>query len=437
MSKKFFLKTAKCQQVTFRCVLMLGLGWMSATPLAGQEQRLSDQISVVGGDANAQPPLQPPGLQMRAQLEQGLQPGEQLIAPGLPKPVAPPQPMVVAGEGVQGHYFTNGNSIVSDPNVIQGHHAGLGHGGHLGHHHGGQTPLSPLGCNLCEENCRMGYYGTVESLWLMREGEDDFSLSRQFRLGGFDYETGLRFSVGEKTTCSDGWEFVYVTPYEWTTAGTLGVTIPPDASALFTSGGIAASVLDPFNDASLHSQVYRSEIQSFELNRKTWAWDVFSMIYGVRFIDFEEDLSFYSEGNGGGDGVLFQQTDNFLMGLHVGGDWMYPLSQRLMVGQRGRIGFAANFFDGNTTLISNGATIIDDGNDDEALAGFLEYGVQARYRLYRSVHLTVGYEFWYIDGVALAVDQPITNVNSAMGTQFFANDELFLHGGSFGVEVWF
>lgn len=116
---------------------------------------------------------------------------------------------------------------------------------------------------------------------------------------------------------------------------------------------------------------------------------------------------------------------------------MFPMSQRLMVGQRGRIGVAANFYDG-ATFVNNGVTtLVNRSSDDEDLAGFIEWGVLGRYRLYRSLYLTAGYEFWYIDGIALAVDQPITNVNPAQGNIFFANDELFFHGGSVGLEILF
>ena len=81
--------------------------------------------------------------------------------------------------------------------------------------------------------------------------------------------------------------------------------------------------------------------------------------------------------------------------------------------------------------------MVNRGNDDEELACFAEWGIVARYRLYRSLYLTTGYEFWYIDGIALASDQPITNINPATGSIYFANDELFFHGGSIGFEILF
>jgi hypothetical protein len=443
MSIKFFLKTSNGQQVTAKCMLALGIGWMLTAQTNGQEQRFTDAVV-----PQATQTYQAPGYQVRAQLESELQPGEQLIAPGLPKPPAPPQPQVIAGNGIPGGYFTNGNAVIADSSVIQGHHAALGYaavgqqGGlhHGGSHHGGThatTGCGPYGNDLCGVYCHDGYVATAEALWIMREGEDNFSLSREFALGGFNHEMGTRFTFGSKWNCTDGWEVGFTGPIDWVTTGSRNVNVANPDSALFTSGGFPASDLDAFNDATFHSQTYRTEYQSFEINKKSWAWDIFSVVYGVRIMDIEEDLTFFSEGAGGNDGLFIQQTDNTLIGLHIGGESMFPMSQRLMVGQRGRLGVAANFFDGSTFVNNGVTTLVNRGNDDEGLACFAEWGVLARYRLYRSLYLTAGYEFWYIDGIALAVDQPITNVNPAQGSVFFANDELFFHGGSVGVEILF
>lgn len=443
MSIKFFLKTSNGQQVTAKCMLALGIGWMLTAQTYGQEQRFTDAAVPQATQA-----YQAPGYQVRAQLESELQPGEQLIAPGLPKPPAPPQPQVIAGNGIPGGYFTNGNAVIADSSVIQGHHAALGYaavgqqGGlhHGGSHHGGThatTGCGPYGNDLCGVYCHDGYVATAEALWIMREGEDNFSLSREFALGGFNHEMGTRFTFGSKWNCTDGWEVGFTGPIDWVTTGSRNVNVANPDSALFTSGGFPASDLDAFNDATFHSQTYRTEYQSFEINKKSWAWDIFSVVYGVRIMDIEEDLTFFSEGAGGNDGLFIQQTDNTLIGLHIGGESMFPMSQRLMVGQRGRLGVAANFFDGSTFVNNGVTTLVNRGNDDEGLACFAEWGVLARYRLYRSLYLTAGYEFWYIDGIALAVDQPITNVNPAQGSVFFANDELFFHGGSVGVEILF
>lgn len=442
MSIKFFLKTSNGQQVTAKCMIALGMGWMLSGRVEGQEQRLTDYPS-----PQATSNYQPPGVQLRAQLESELQPGEQLIAPGLPRPPAPPAPptpQVIAGNGIPGGYFTNGNSVIADPSVMQGHHAALAYqavGQPGGHHAGGSHHAAgasgPYGANLCEISCHDGYIATAEAMWMMREGDDNFSLSRQYALGGFNHEAGMRFTFGSKWNCSDGWEFGFTGPFDWVTSGSSPVSVANPDSALFATAPYVDADLSAFNDSLFHSQTYRTELQSFELNRKSWAWDVFSVVYGIRIMDIEEDLTFFSQGAGGDNGLLVQQTDNTLVGVHIGGDWMFPMSQRLMVGQRGRLGVGANFYDG-TTFVSNGAnTLVNRSDDDEHLAGFIEWGIVARYRLYRSLYLTTGYEFWYVDGIALASDQPLTNVGASQGSQFFSNDEIFFHGGSVGLEILF
>lgn len=436
MSIKFFLKTSNGQQVTAKCMLALGIGWMLSAQARGQEQRFTDYNAP---QANVTYPAQAPGVQLRAQLESELQPGEQLIAPGLPKAPTPPQPQVIAGSGIPGGYFTNGNAVITDHTVMQGHHAALGYeavGRHGGGHHANANS-GPYGGDLCGVYCHDGYVATAEALWIMREGEDQFSLSRAYALGGFNHELGTRFTFGSKWNCTDGWEVGFTGPIDWVTSGSRQVNVANPDSALFASGAFVAADLDAFNDATFHSQTYRTEYQSFEINKKSWAWDIFSVVYGLRVMDIEEDLTFFSEGAGGNDGLFIQQTDNTLVGIHIGGESMFPMSQRLTVGQRGRLGVGANFYDGSTFVNNGVTTLVNRGNDDETLACFLEWGILARYRLYRSLYLTAGYEFWYIDGVALASDQPITNVNPAQGSVFFANDELFFHGGSVGLEILF
>ncbi len=439
MSNKFFLKTSNGQQVTAKCLLALGIGWMLTTPQAmGQEQRFTD---INSPQTNAT--YQAPGYQVRQQLESELQPGEQLIAPGLPRPPAPPQPQVLAGNSIPGGLFTNGNQVLADSSVMQGHNAALayeavGHHGQHQHHAGHAGGVSgPYGCNLCEINCHDGYVGTAEALWIMREGEDNFSLSRSYALGGFNHEVGTRFTLGKKWNCTDGWEVGIVGPIDWLTSGSSAVNTADPDSALFASGAFVGADLEAFNTATFHSQAYRTEYQSYEFNKKSWAWDIFSVVYGVRIIDIEEDLTFVSQGASGNSGFFNQQADNTLVGVQIGGDWMFPMSQRLMLGQRGRIGLAANFYDCNTIVRNGATTLVNRGNDDEDLAGFIEWGIVGKYRLYRSLYLTAGYELWYVDGIALAVDQPITNVNPAQGNVFFANDEILFHGGSVGLEILF
>ena len=243
MSIKFFLKTSNGQQVTAKCMLALGVGWMLTAQVHGQEQRFTDY-----GAPQANATYQAPGLQVRSQLESELQPGEQLIAPGLPKPPAPPQPQVIAGNGIPGGYFTNGNAVIADSSVMQGHHAALGYeavGHQGGHQHaGGAGASGPYGRNLCEVYCHDGYVATAEALWIMREGEDDFSLSRAYALGGFNHELGTRFTFGSKWNCTDGWEVGFTGPIDWVTTGSSAVNVANPDSALFASGAFVAADLD-------------------------------------------------------------------------------------------------------------------------------------------------------------------------------------------------
>ncbi|MEZ6135159.1 MAG: hypothetical protein R3C53_09640 [Pirellulaceae bacterium] len=158
---------------------------------------------------------------------------------------------------------------------------------------------------------------------------------------------------------------------------------------------------------------------------------------GVRYVDYQEDYLFSSTHPTNGNGLLVENVDNRLLGAQVGGDLIYPVSLRTNVGFRGKAGVYANF-DERQTLVTNGGTLlINAGDNDVDIAGVIEGGIFANYQIVPSIRLTAGYEFWYLPGIATIPEQQPGLISPSSGTDVREEADLFLHGGSVGVQVLF
>lgn len=316
-------------------------------------------------------------------------------------------------------------NLASMPSVV-GPDGGYYNGGMVS----GNTPCFAPGCDV-------SWYVNYEALWLRREGDENFSLSQFRRLPEFDYEMGEfggRITAGRLFDCTNGIEGVYTGPYKWrrdsniTGAGNLDSRFAP-------SGGYDAGTIDTFNDADQHVQTYEAKFSSYEVNRTWWTWDVLQTMVGLRYIDYEEDYA-YSTANGGvGNGLFLSSINNSAVGPQVGAQFLRPASLRTNYGLRGKAAVFANF-DEVSTFMSNAGSLVLNANDTAVdLAGLIEMGVFANYQIVPSVRLTAGYEFMYLPGFATVSQQNYTSITPDTGSSIENSDEVFLHGGSVGVQV--
>ncbi len=283
--------------------------------------------------------------------------------------------------------------------------------------------------------CDVSWYANYDALWLRRGNDKYFSLSRNSYLPDFDYEFGGRYTVGSLLDCVNGWEGVYTGPFDWQRqnavlgAGNL-------QSRLVPNGGYTAAEIDTFNNANQHVQAWRSKLNSFELNRRWWTWDVLSTMIGMRYVDYQEEYLFLSD-SARGLGQYQNNVNNRMVGAQIGADILYPVSLRANFGMRGKAGVYANF-DEQRVFLQNGATtILNAGDNSVDVAGLIEMGVFTNYQIVPSVRLTAGYEFWYMPGIVTVPGQAPQFINPSAGTRVDNDNELFLHGGSVGVQVLF
>ncbi len=283
--------------------------------------------------------------------------------------------------------------------------------------------------------CDVSWYANYDALWLRRSNDKYFSLSNNSYMPDFNYDFGGRYTVGSLLDCVNGWEAVYAGPFDWRRSS----TIPGMGnlqSRLVPDGTLPAPVLDTFDNANQHTQFWRSRLNSFEINRRWWTWDVLSTMIGMRYVDYQEDYVFLSE-SARGLGTYRNRTRNRMAGAQIGGDLLYPASLRANFGFRGKAGVYANF-DDTSALVQNGATtVVNAGDNSVDVAGLIEMGVFANYQVVPSVRLTAGYEFWYMPGIATIPGQNPRLISPNTATQVNNDNELFLHGGSVGAQILF
>lgn len=296
--------------------------------------------------------------------------------------------------------------------------------------------FAPRPQDPCNPGCDVSFYMQYDALWLRRENDERFSLSRGGFMPDFDYEFGGRYTVGHLIDCVNGWEGVYVGPYDWQRSHPTFVSAGAGLqSQLQAAGGYTAADITAFNNANTHSQVWRAQMQSLELNRRWWVWDVVSTLIGVRFVDYEEDYLFVSQNNLVGQGILTESIDNELFGVQVGGDVIYPISLRGNYGVRGKAGVYANFDDRTTFLSNAGNIVLNAGDSDVDVAGLIEVSFFGNYHITPSVRITGGYEFWWLPGMATVPEQLPSIITPVSGTRISDSDDLLLHGGSVGLQV--
>ncbi|MFV2067467.1 MAG: BBP7 family outer membrane beta-barrel protein [Pirellulales bacterium] len=283
--------------------------------------------------------------------------------------------------------------------------------------------------------CPSVRYAEVDALYMIRLGNRGATISagsdsQQFRLGSFDYETGARATVGQKFDCLDGWELSWVGPIEWTMRGQLaGTSLDP----LITAG--SGVDLSAFQDATFHSQSYSSRLNSIEFMRKHWGWDVLTQSVGFRYVNIEEEFRLDSINGTGAAGLFVLDTNNHLFGLQYGFDLLYPFGDRWVFTSKGKIGGYVNLISGDLTLDNDGGYVQINDADEVELSLLGEWGTYLSCRISPNISARIGYEFWYVSGVALAYDQVQNVVTPASGRSIDSGGDLVYHGATGGIEV--
>ncbi len=293
---------------------------------------------------------------------------------------------------------------------------------------------APLTCNGCQPYS----YVRAEALGMKRRGDRRFTLADDFQMDGFDMEWGSRFTFGTLPDCVNGCELTLVTPIKWTMQGS---RVDPSAginTILSTQAPLATSDLSAFHNATGQAQKYKAEYWSVEANKTIVGWDSAKLLYGVRYIDYEEDYGYTSRNNAGQVGAILNSTENRMLGGQIGLDMLYPVAQHMFADVRTRTGVFVDFAESDMGIYNDGSTIVRNRDHDQEIAGVFELGAGLRYNLGEALSVRGGMEMWYLAGVASVPDQFQNRVVAQqLGRSVDVDNDILFYGLSVGAELRF
>tara|TARA_R110002073_G_scaffold176633_7_gene334366 strand:+ start:442 stop:1752 length:1311 start_codon:yes stop_codon:yes gene_type:complete len=305
-------------------------------------------------------------------------------------------------------------------------------GGYGGGFAGGYGDYSAMNLNgeygSCGVACKPYWYIRGEAVYMELNSSDRSTFSRNFALDEFDFEFAPRITVGSVPDCVHGWEASFVGPLEWDMAASLANPAGGINTLLAPGAPIVAADLSTFNDSVFQSQDYHAEYWSFEANKTLVGWEVAKILFGARYIDYDELYNYNSQDAGGNRGLLRSDVENSLFGLQVGMDLLYPVSCHGSIDFRGRAGGYLNFAESDTRLFNAGSTVVAAIDEDTELAGVFEVGAGYSYALGEMLTLRAGFEVWYIAGLATATDQISPVVTTNFGRSIQMDDDIFVTG---------
>ncbi len=304
------------------------------------------------------------------------------------------------------------------------------------------------------------YDASVEALYLQREnisrtvnftsdgarGTGDPNIVLSTDNLDFDETPGVRATVRYDIGPASEIEGVYTGVLYWKSSADVTSSTDNLFSVFSDFGGPA--LFPGFSDtdqATYHSIEYSSGLQSVELNwRRDWMssmWRAYgSCLLGVRYVQLGENFRHVTQGD---DGEMDYRvnTENDLVGFQLGGDMWVCVAPGVSVGGDLKAGVYSNSADQSTRVVAD--SLLDTlresaSNYDVALVA--ESNLMVIYQVTPSLTLKAGYQFLFLDGVALATE----NFNSEppfLGgpRDVFINDNgsALYHGALAGLEwIW-
>jgi hypothetical protein len=300
----------------------------------------------------------------------------------------------------------------------------------------GGRPRLGAGGNVCGPTCSPYQYVIADALYMRHDGADHPGYPVAYGFDNFDFELGMRLTIGTTPDCHNGYEMSFVGPFQWST----DLLVPAPPAGLFANMipifPFTPDDLSSFNNAAQYYQFLEADYWSLEMNRTMIGWDVIKLLYGFRYIDYQEDYLLLSQPKAPvtGIGQMGSSTNNRLFGGQVGLDLTYPVTCRLWSDMRARGGIFANLAENTFSLGNEGVLIAYNDDSTTKAAWMFELGGGMRYYLTNNFHLRAGSEIWYLDNVATAMSQFGREMSPSTGQSTRARDNLFMFGFNVGAE---
>ena len=251
-------------------------------------------------------------------------------------------------------------------------------------------------------------------------------------------------------------ELGYLGTFNFNTAAQVNGT--NNLFSVFSNFGNNPAVLfDQVDRAAFHDIQYSSQFNSFEISyRRRQGEDCrlqYSWLAGIRYFELNEDFVHNTRRVNGLDFDYLNylvHTGNALTGFQIGGDAWITLFPGLRVGGEMKAGIYGNHARANTHLVagSAGNTIFDANesalSNEAALVA--EASMNLLYKLNHNWTFRAGYNFLFVDGVALGIENFNPEPPQFSGAPGFVvrrtpfintGGNVFYHGASLGLEyMW-
>ena len=297
---------------------------------------------------------------------------------------------------------------------------------------------SSQGC--CDDCCCPLWTVQADALFLNRSRLPGQTLlvngnfKPQFNADQFDLPVQVGWQIDITRRLNDNWDLEAryfdvggqsaSSPTIRSTVGA-GVLFAPTAQGLFF----------PPLDSNL---TYTSRLQDVELNARRSLNACLTVLAGVRYLNLDDRILVSQLTTTGGFDAA-QRLDGFndLLGFQIGGDAVLVQRGRFSLDTALKAGIyndnARNSFAYDSTALAEHKTSGDSASN-VAFCG--EIGITATYDLTERLSLRGGYELLWLDGVALASQQPILNPPPLLrtATSVGTSGDVFYNGAFIGLE---
>jgi hypothetical protein len=304
----------------------------------------------------------------------------------------------------------------------------------------GQGCCEICGPECCEGCCPPTWTVRADGLFLNRSqlpGQTllvDGTFKPQFNANQFDLPVQLGWQIAVARRLNDDWEL----EARYFDLGGQGATSPTISSSVGAGVPFATTPQGLFFPPLNTNLSYSSRLQDVELNARRSLNDRVSVLAGVRYLQLDDRILVSQLTTVGGFDAT-QQLDGFsqMVGFQVGGDAVllrrggFSLDTSLKAGIYGDLARNAFTYD-STALAVHGAS----GASATNVAFCGEIGITATYDLTQQMSLRGGYQLLWLDGVALASQQPIVNPPPLLGaaTTVATSGDVFYNGAFIGLE---
>lgn len=282
----------------------------------------------------------------------------------------------------------------------------------------------------------MLWRGNIPSLPIFFDEAENVAINARDAAPGMS--AGPRFGLMRQIGCNHAIEGNYfgVEPFSGR------ANLPPDGGpyTIVDLGGLPS-----FGDIAAGTVATRGQIQSAELNWRTWNGGVINWLAGFRWVEWNESINIdytFENPDPFGTGSLSAKTGNNLYGGQLGADLrLWNRGGRFRLNALGKAGLflnsaayqrsAASFTDEMGDVIPVGST----SSSTNATAFFGEVGLNATVNVTSWLAWRLGYNVFWLSGVATAPQQFQVNNIPGGTARIDAAGSVLLHGVNTGIEA--